>query len=771
MLMKESNKCAPLFSEPKQSLAWTAGHMDLSHLPLVGQSFSVPRDVFEEALASQISASISTSSAPEITRSFLDNPDAAAARDMYHCIPRRRRSSGESSISELSECEAKRPRLSAANSVSAQIYAKEIESQNHKREIMKQLVFERIDRTKENIAWMLKMQRMRELLQYYEKSENGSTLSQKSNSQGNELHHRSPSTLTNGDHHKIAISAREENYPRSVTLKRICHASDTIQRATSHGNRLKHLPPSAQRMRRVPGINVVLDPTLQGEQNVGYFCKSYDGLAWDHQALPRIVAVHSVTKHTSVNARNIERAPPSKPAATTQIPSTSNTVGMSDYSAKSQETHMHPLVTSLQCDTRRGTFVSSDSQDHDEVEVKIVKVCPRETHRSRSVQKRCRETSITNRTEYADRGMERPLKGGCVNGPFIAKPTVAAGYGNHSGHSYGCNSRIERISADSEIYLSGPPSYLPVLDNSEIDKLKKQKAPPPVSAGERRNRSPDSPRLAKTIPEISAKIIETRERIKTETIKWKKMLLYKVEKRLIRKLRRVEKETGEKTEVEELREEEAPARVPKKERRRKGQSLQKRSTTMDSVTDSVTDEDEAKKSPGSDALGHFSEAEERKESVDVRVEASRDQEHEQEGIFPSSESKKEEKAAMASYYRNAKDPSTKNGDCVTNEPCQGTNPSINLERLCTKKGLNIGGAEHVQTCTAERNTDSRLSEIRHDKQKSPQDFQTEKYCVTKNLNSLHSGLQNYTKEVRKTKAAAVSCERNIWAVLRGDGNF
>ena len=126
---------------------------------------------------------------------------------------------------------------------------------------------------------------------------------------------------------------------------------------------------------------------------------------------------------------------------------------------------------------------------------------------------------------------------------------------------------------------------------------------------------------------------------------------------------------------------------------------------------------------------------------------------------------------MAGYYHNAKDPSTKNGDCVTNEPCQETNPSINLERLCTKKGLNIGGAEHVQTCTAERNTDSRLSEIRHDKQKSPQDFQTEKYCVTKNLNSLHSGLQNCTKEVRKTKAAAVSCERNIWAVLRGDGNF
>ncbi|XP_022798321.1 uncharacterized protein LOC111336480 [Stylophora pistillata] len=786
--------------------------MDQSHIPLMSQAFAVPRDVFEGAMASKTSASMLTSSLAGSTSPFLNNPAAAAACGMYHCVPQRRRSSGESFISELSECEAKRPRLSTPDSVSAQMFAQRIESQNHKRETMKQLIFERIDRTKEKMLWMLKMQEMRELIQFSEMSKNGLTLHQISNSQGNKTQYYSPSTPTKGEQNKIAISACEENEPGSVALKIISRAPKTIQRAANDENRLKHLPPSIQRIRQVPGITVIMDPPLQSEQNIGYTCKSYDGLAWDHQALPKIVAVHSVAKHTSVNARNVERAPPSKPPAVAQIPSKSNTSGMSYYSAKSQETRMHSPVTYSQCDTRRGTSVFSESKDQDIVEVEVKEVHSRKIHRSRSAQKMCPETNVTNCIKYSGEGMKHFLMGACVEKPYIAKPTLASSYGNLSGNFDGYNSRIHGICSDSEIYHCGPPPYPAFLDSPELDKLEKQKRPPPVS-GERRNSNPNSPRLTKTLPEISAKIIETRERIKTETIEWKKKLLCKVEKQLIRKLRRVEKETGEKTETEELREEEeAPARVSTEKRKRKSQSLEKRRTQIDSVTD----EDEANKSPESDALENFPEAEERKESGDVRVEALLDQQHKQEGIFPSKDNKKEEKAAVSGYHCNSEDPSPKNEDCVTNEFSQETNPSSNLKRLRAKGGLNVGGAEYVQTCTAEKNTKSQLLEFSHGEEKSPQDFQTEDDCVTKNsndnkdftcrcltsleetmpllktsltssasgaktkkqdkrdtkvqnLNSINGELQNCNKEVRTAKAATLSCERNIWEVLRGNG--
>lgn len=69
--------------------------------------------------------------------------------------------------------------------------------------------------------------------------------------------------------------------------------------------------------------------------------------------------------------------------------------------------------------------------------------------------------------------MECLLKGGCVNGLFIVKFIVVVGYGNYLGYFYGCNSWIERISVDLEIYLSGFFLYLLVFDNLEIDKLKK----------------------------------------------------------------------------------------------------------------------------------------------------------------------------------------------------------------------------------------------------------------------------------------------------------
>jgi len=57
------------------------------------------------------------------------------------------------------------------------------------------------------------------------------------------------------------------------------------------------------------------------------------------------------------------------------------------------------------------------------------------------------------------------------------------------------------------------------------------------------------PRKKPTVPELSKKILITRERIKKETIPWKKKLLYSLEAILTKRLRRTEKETGEKASI------------------------------------------------------------------------------------------------------------------------------------------------------------------------------------------------------------------------------
>lgn len=58
-----------------------------------------------------------------------------------------------------------------------------------------------------------------------------------------------------------------------------------------------------------------------------------------------------------------------------------------------------------------------------------------------------------------------------------------------------------------------------------------------------------TPRKKLTVPELSKKILYTRERIQKETIPWKKKLLFRLEKAFIRRLRKTEKETQEKADI------------------------------------------------------------------------------------------------------------------------------------------------------------------------------------------------------------------------------
>lgn len=130
--------------------------------------------------------------------------------------------------------------------------------------------------------------------------------------------------------------------------------------------------------------------------------------------------------------------------------------------------------------------------------------------------------------------------------------------------------------------MGGPPPYLPVLNSSEMAEQEKERRSPPET-GERQGSNPTSPRLTKTIPEIREKLTETRERMKNETIEWKKKILYSLEKRLIKKLRRAESATGQKTEIEDLQEEGAD-----KGKKRGSPIHDRRSSGAESVTESVT---------------------------------------------------------------------------------------------------------------------------------------------------------------------------------------
>lgn len=84
-------------------------------------------------------------------------------------------------------------------------------------------------------------------------------------------------------------------------------------------------------------------------------------------------------------------------------------------------------------------------------------------------------------------------------------------------------------------------------------------------------RKTELPRKKLTIAELSKKILVTRERIKQETIPWKKKLLHSLEAIFTKKLRKMEKETGQKADIsfgeEKAKEESKDKKNGQKERR------------------------------------------------------------------------------------------------------------------------------------------------------------------------------------------------------------
>ena len=100
-----------------------------------------------------------------------------------------------------------------------------------------------------------------------------------------------------------------------------------------------------------------------------------------------------------------------------------------------------------------------------------------------------------------------------------------------------------------ELQLNQSEGQVPVLSLTEKSEATKEGNDAKEKC-EERLRTPS--KITKTVSEISQKIIETRGRMKHETIEWKKAVLVRLERHLIKKLRRVENLTGEKTEIKDL---------------------------------------------------------------------------------------------------------------------------------------------------------------------------------------------------------------------------
>ena len=810
--------------------------MNFNEVPVVDNSFSLPRNVFERALATQARVSITAPSSAGFVSPFLKD---STARHIAAGQQQLRRTSGD----YLAGSEAKRPRLSPPTV--EQDTAQRMRVKKLQREQFKLQILRRLDHTKDNILKLLKLQHMQGLVHRYEKDpQNRASSFQRSKTQ---YHSRQGSAHDRLYGTPNLASVQNDPRPVPVSLEQNVRGANNmhVNAQGMHGQR--HIPSSTHHIRRVPGINVVTSGTHSSEQKTSYSYKTTDsvGLAWDHKVLPKIVAVHSMMKDKTIDAAKTVLHPSFPPAQT----KSSYAVGRHDYADGESGLHNQLMSPdeSLQCRVNdRATAVANCEDD----EVVLTKVIPgRKPRRSRNTERKSLEEDSTNCNDPTGREAGCSLNGGQVNGHSFETRALnascqtkgvidhehsrsSAGHVEHPGHfneqgtvndtghvglaSHAnselvekmelskehantngsvtsdslstCASRIGSVDSgtlahlgnlqhtghdDTEIYLGGPPPYLPVLNSSEMAEQEKQRRSPSETR-EPRSSNYIPPKLTKTVPEITKKIIETRDRIKNETIEWKKKVLYKLEKRLLKKLKRAESVTGEKAEIEDLWEE-----GPEKRKKSRSTSLDRRSSgaesvtdgITDSVTDSVTDDDddmhersdnlskdsENVKDPG-DKLHECSEKdtedknttmEETDNCFDVSDKKCEENKLDE---FPCAEEEtspncesftrviKEEKVekslkelcqGLEDTLNVDKEESATKVDCVTIERCQVTKLSSEAERISQSETSSIKNANDVQCSETDEHTNTELSESSH--KRSPKLLQyneDEKECLT-----------------------------------------
>ena len=591
--------------------------MSFEEVPVIDNTFSLPQNVFEGVWAQsrqQVSNVLSPAASLHQT---------ATSTQRYTPAVQSRRPSDDY-VTDLTGNEAKRPRVS----LSQQDFTHQMHHQKDQQEQLKlQMIMERLNRTRDKVLKLLKLQKARALLNRYE------------NPAG-----RSAEVV--------------KSQPRHVLLNRNISTPSNFHGTVQDS--VPNLSSQSQRARLVPGINIVSNGTEQGTNEYSYDTLESAGLALDHQTLPKLVAVHSVVKDPSVAVNRCVTTDSHSlvgvaTSAHRECIITSGPSVRTGLHESCQPAYVHKTRDVRQFWTHpplpgETTARGGSLQNCEDEEIILTKVIPGNkrlsTRTSPYVEKtqdgvdlaKCNEeTERNDKEQHSPGNIDNPRHSGLGhamspknvdhlqtvdhpgNSDYPGYSIIPANVNhaeavNHPGDVHRSEQEqhsgsLESSNTDSDVYLGGPPPYLPVLSTFEMIEREKE------ASQQSSEKNPTSPRLTKTVPEISEKIVETRERIKNETINWKKCFLVKVEKRLIQKLRRAEHLTGEKTEIEDLRQE-VQERVTKRNRSKDqgkdktlsrqesvtgdvtgdaddtmGSGGQERRSSQDSVTESVTDDD------------------------------------------------------------------------------------------------------------------------------------------------------------------------------------
>lgn len=544
----------------------------------------MPRDVFERLWSSQQSVSDTSST----STSYTSNP--ASANTTGQC---RRLSSGLN-VTELTGGEAKRPRLSILEQTFTQ---REHLQREQLKQLKLQLIMQKLENTRGKVQRLLQLQKAR-----------GCSDKQRHNSAEK----------------SIDLESFQRRY---VLLKRRVNALNSLRRSIQDKVPIPPVQSQFQGSRCVPGINLVASGAWSKEQRSGYSYDSFDsaGLALDHGTYPRIVAVHCVMDGAAVKAVH-------QPYQQNDKPSYASVPRKSDYVYKKNDFQKNGTFSRL---TNESSSLFENFRTCEGDEVVLTKVIPGKKER-----KQREEANLANCSQQARDNNKHLLENAAVPDDAthlkdrqeifvrrvdigqlttVSHPEHVIIAEEHTGHVKRSGNVDNQVSkgntptkqaelsqkqqhglvlephsenADSDMYLGGPPPYLPVLDKTGMmEREKEVNQERPVSTAS------STPKLAKTVLEISEKIVQTRERIKNETIDWKKCVLFKLEKRLIQKLRRAERLTGQRTEIEDLRDE-VPGPVTNG-KKGKVQGQRKRSSRKESQPDNACATDgDADKSQG-----------------------------------------------------------------------------------------------------------------------------------------------------------------------------
>ena len=184
--------------------------MNWKAVPVVDNSFSLPRNVFERVLASQTPVSIACPTSAKGSLSPFVNNSAGQQQ--------RRRASGNY-VTELTGSEAKRPRLSHSIT-SEQDLAQRRHNKQLEREQFKLQILRRLDNTKHNILKLLKLQHMQNLVHYYENDPLSNQGDKAGSSQRNEPRFHSQQGSAYGTQYRTPTLAHVRNDPGPVSVSR-----------------------------------------------------------------------------------------------------------------------------------------------------------------------------------------------------------------------------------------------------------------------------------------------------------------------------------------------------------------------------------------------------------------------------------------------------------------------------------------------------------------------------------------------------------------------